>query len=76
MRLSLMIRRPFLQDFRVFISNRTDHNRGRTLYGKTSIHPSIPVVPLIDSGLMTPTMKIRRDRVVAQYKEQIDNLFK
>ncbi|KAB2623340.1 acyl-activating enzyme 16 [Pyrus ussuriensis x Pyrus communis] len=30
----------------------------------------------IDSGLMTPTMKIRRDRVVAQYKEQIDNLFK
>ncbi|KAK9933008.1 hypothetical protein M0R45_020222 [Rubus argutus] len=24
----------------------------------------------IDSGLMTPTMKIRRDKVVAQYKEQ------
>ncbi|PQQ15988.1 putative acyl-activating enzyme 16 chloroplastic isoform X2 [Prunus yedoensis var. nudiflora] len=30
----------------------------------------------IDSGLMTPTMKIRRDRVVAQYKEQIENLYK
>ncbi|KAK9933009.1 hypothetical protein M0R45_020223 [Rubus argutus] len=30
----------------------------------------------IDSGLMTPTMKIRRDKVVARYKEQIDNLFK
>ncbi|CAL2227710.1 unnamed protein product [Prunus armeniaca] len=30
----------------------------------------------IDSGLMTPTMKIRRDRIVAQYKDQIDNLFK
>ncbi|KAJ7957268.1 Long chain acyl-CoA synthetase [Quillaja saponaria] len=30
----------------------------------------------IDSGLMTPTMKIRRDRVVAQYKEQLDNLYK
>ncbi|KAK9933011.1 hypothetical protein M0R45_020225 [Rubus argutus] len=30
----------------------------------------------IDSGLMTPTMKIRRNRVVARYKEQIDNLFK
>ncbi|PQM37085.1 putative acyl-activating enzyme 16 chloroplastic isoform X1 [Prunus yedoensis var. nudiflora] len=30
----------------------------------------------IDSGLMTSTMKIRRDRVVAQYKEQIENLYK
>ncbi|XP_027339955.1 probable acyl-activating enzyme 16, chloroplastic isoform X2 [Abrus precatorius] len=30
----------------------------------------------IDNGLMTPTMKIRRDRVVAQYREQIDNLYK
>ncbi|XP_039017801.1 probable acyl-activating enzyme 16, chloroplastic [Hibiscus syriacus] len=30
----------------------------------------------IDSGLMTPTMKIRRDRVVTQYKEEIANLFK
>ncbi|XP_061993080.1 probable acyl-activating enzyme 16, chloroplastic isoform X1 [Rosa rugosa] len=30
----------------------------------------------IDNGLMTLTMKIRRDRVVARYKEQIDNLFK
>ncbi|XP_008222738.1 PREDICTED: probable acyl-activating enzyme 16, chloroplastic isoform X1 [Prunus mume] len=30
----------------------------------------------IDSGFMTPTMKIRRDRVVAQYKEQIENLYK
>jgi long-subunit acyl-CoA synthetase (AMP-forming) len=29
----------------------------------------------IDSGLMTPTMKIRRDKVVAQYKEQIDELY-
>ncbi|XP_022733933.1 probable acyl-activating enzyme 16, chloroplastic [Durio zibethinus] len=30
----------------------------------------------IESGLLTPTMKIRRDRVVAQYKEEIANLFK
>lgn len=30
----------------------------------------------IDSGLMTPTMKIRRDRVVSLYKEQIDNMYK
>ncbi|TKY59949.1 acyl-activating enzyme 16 [Spatholobus suberectus] len=30
----------------------------------------------IDNGLMTPTLKIRRDRVVAQYGEQIDNLYK
>ncbi|CAL5395814.1 unnamed protein product [Camellia sinensis] len=30
----------------------------------------------IDNGLMTPTMKIRRDKVTAQYKEQIDNLYK
>ncbi|KAK7359312.1 hypothetical protein VNO77_01267 [Canavalia gladiata] len=30
----------------------------------------------IDNGLMTPTMKIRRDRVAAQYKVQIDNLYK
>ncbi|KAE8732128.1 putative acyl-activating enzyme 16 [Hibiscus syriacus] len=29
----------------------------------------------IESGLLTPTMKIRRDRVVAQYKEEIANLF-
>ncbi|OIW21261.1 hypothetical protein TanjilG_31374 [Lupinus angustifolius] len=30
----------------------------------------------IDNGLMTPTMKIRRDKVVTQYRDQIDNLFK
>ncbi|KAI7981036.1 hypothetical protein LOK49_Contig77G00012 [Camellia lanceoleosa] len=30
----------------------------------------------IDNGLMTPTMKIRRDKVAAQYKGQIDNLYK
>ncbi|XP_011045809.1 PREDICTED: probable acyl-activating enzyme 16, chloroplastic [Populus euphratica] len=30
----------------------------------------------IDSGLMTPTMKIRRDKVVALYEEQIANLYK
>ncbi|GAY53579.1 hypothetical protein CUMW_150140 [Citrus unshiu] len=30
----------------------------------------------IDSGLMTPTMKIRRDRVAAQFKEEIENLYK
>ncbi|GLU10211.1 hypothetical protein SLE2022_270310 [Rubroshorea leprosula] len=30
----------------------------------------------IESGLMTPTMKIRRDRVAAQYKEEIANLYK
>ncbi|KAK6255264.1 hypothetical protein SCA6_016569 [Theobroma cacao] len=30
----------------------------------------------IDGGLMTPTMKIRRDKVVAQYKEEIANLYK
>ncbi|KAF3456654.1 hypothetical protein FNV43_RR01308 [Rhamnella rubrinervis] len=30
----------------------------------------------IDSGLMTPTMKIRRDRVVALYEEQINDLYK
>ncbi|KAL9411397.1 hypothetical protein AB3S75_045066 [Citrus x aurantiifolia] len=30
----------------------------------------------IDSGLMTPTMKIRRDRVAAQFQEEIENLYK
>ncbi|KAJ6370183.1 hypothetical protein OIU76_028456 [Salix suchowensis] len=30
----------------------------------------------IDGGLMTPTMKIRRDKVVALYEEQIANLYK
>ncbi|XP_024633454.1 probable acyl-activating enzyme 16, chloroplastic isoform X2 [Medicago truncatula] len=30
----------------------------------------------IDNGLMTPTMKVRRDRVVAQYRDQIENLYK
>ncbi|XVE84664.1 hypothetical protein DITRI_Ditri17bG0031300 [Diplodiscus trichospermus] len=30
----------------------------------------------IESGLLTPTMKIRRDRVVAQYKEEIAELYK
>ncbi|KAF9606187.1 hypothetical protein IFM89_023642 [Coptis chinensis] len=30
----------------------------------------------IDSGLMTPTMKIRRDRVVARYSDQISSLYK
>ncbi|KAK8579414.1 hypothetical protein V6N13_142622 [Hibiscus sabdariffa] len=30
----------------------------------------------IESGLLTPTMKIRRDRVLAQYKEEIAELYK
>ncbi|XP_043710002.1 probable acyl-activating enzyme 16, chloroplastic [Telopea speciosissima] len=30
----------------------------------------------IDSGLMTPTMKIRRDKVVAKYIDQIGELYK
>ncbi|XP_050879372.1 probable acyl-activating enzyme 16, chloroplastic isoform X1 [Lathyrus oleraceus] len=30
----------------------------------------------IDNGLMTPTMKIRRDRIMAQYKDQIENIYK
>ncbi|GAU42081.1 hypothetical protein TSUD_326580 [Trifolium subterraneum] len=30
----------------------------------------------IDNGLMTPTMKVRRDRVMAQYRDQIENLYK
>ncbi|KAF5189369.1 Long-chain-fatty-acid--coa ligase [Thalictrum thalictroides] len=30
----------------------------------------------IDGGLMTPTMKIRRDRVLARYSDQIASLFK
>ncbi|KAF9663502.1 hypothetical protein SADUNF_Sadunf17G0057200 [Salix dunnii] len=30
----------------------------------------------IDGGLLTPTMKIRRDKVVALYEEQIANLYK
>ncbi|XP_019179885.1 PREDICTED: probable acyl-activating enzyme 16, chloroplastic isoform X2 [Ipomoea nil] len=30
----------------------------------------------IDNGLLTPTMKVKRDRVADLYKEQIDNLYK
>ncbi|WVZ61259.1 hypothetical protein U9M48_011162 [Paspalum notatum var. saurae] len=30
----------------------------------------------IDNGLMTPTMKIRRDKVTAKYQREIDELFK
>ncbi|KAL4561081.1 hypothetical protein LXL04_033243 [Taraxacum kok-saghyz] len=30
----------------------------------------------IDSGMMTATMKIRRNKVVEQYKQQIDDLYK
>ncbi|WJX33357.1 Long-chain-fatty-acid--[acyl-carrier-protein] ligase AEE15, chloroplastic, variant 2 [Trifolium repens] len=30
----------------------------------------------IDNGLMTPTMKVRRDRVMAQYRDRIENLYK
>lgn len=30
----------------------------------------------IDNGLMTPTMKIRRDKVAERYKEQIANFYK
>lgn len=29
----------------------------------------------IDNGLMTPTMKIRRDKVVAKYKDEISQLY-
>ncbi|XP_010450111.1 PREDICTED: long-chain-fatty-acid--[acyl-carrier-protein] ligase AEE15, chloroplastic-like [Camelina sativa] len=29
----------------------------------------------IDNGLMTPTMKVRRDKVVAKYKDEIDQLY-
>ena len=40
-------------------------------------HSLLLLAPLqIDSGLMTPTMKIRRDRVVSLYQAQIDNLYK
>lgn len=78
-----------MQDFKLFISNWTGFNCRRTLYGKLSMSACTFVWPCrcnsssdysfflqIDSGLMTPTMKIRRDKVVARYKEQIDNLFK
>ncbi|WJX33361.1 Long-chain-fatty-acid--[acyl-carrier-protein] ligase AEE15, chloroplastic, variant 2 [Trifolium repens] len=30
----------------------------------------------VDNELMTPTMKVRRDRVMAQYRDQIENLYK
>ncbi|KAG6575211.1 putative acyl-activating enzyme 16, chloroplastic, partial [Cucurbita argyrosperma subsp. sororia] len=30
----------------------------------------------IDNGLMTPTMKVRRDKVAGYYKKEIENLFK
>lgn len=30
----------------------------------------------IDTGLMTPTMKIRRDKVAERYKEQIAKLYR
>ncbi|XP_010527443.1 PREDICTED: probable acyl-activating enzyme 16, chloroplastic isoform X2 [Tarenaya hassleriana] len=30
----------------------------------------------VDNGLMTPTMKIRRDKVVDKYKDEIANLYK
>ncbi|XP_023548745.1 probable acyl-activating enzyme 16, chloroplastic isoform X1 [Cucurbita pepo subsp. pepo] len=30
----------------------------------------------IDNGLMTPTMKVRRDKVAGYYKNEIENLFK
>ncbi|CAI9117553.1 OLC1v1018955C1 [Oldenlandia corymbosa var. corymbosa] len=30
----------------------------------------------IDDGLMTPTMKIKRDKVVAKYQKEIQNLYK
>lgn len=30
----------------------------------------------IDSGLLTPTMKIKREKIAALYKEQIENLYK
>ncbi|XP_022147167.1 probable acyl-activating enzyme 16, chloroplastic [Momordica charantia] len=30
----------------------------------------------IENGLLTPTLKVRRDKVAAHYKKQIDNLFK
>ncbi|XP_027165716.1 probable acyl-activating enzyme 16, chloroplastic [Coffea eugenioides] len=30
----------------------------------------------IDAGLMTPTMKVKRDKVVAEYQEQIQNIYK
>lgn len=73
----------------MFISNWTNLDCGRALYGKYQcLHPIHQVVDLtgwliydtillqIDSGLMTPTMKIRRDKVVDQYKEQIEELYK
>ncbi|GAB2227863.1 hypothetical protein Drorol1_Dr00009690 [Drosera rotundifolia] len=30
----------------------------------------------VDNGLMTPTLKVRRDRLAARYAEEIDKLFK
>ncbi|XP_073284112.1 probable acyl-activating enzyme 16, chloroplastic isoform X1 [Primulina huaijiensis] len=51
---------------------------------KWTAHCSFQVGPIlvidepftIDMGLMTPTMKIRREKVVSLYEEQINNLYK
>lgn len=72
-RTSLDRRRPFhgkyLQSFLIAVLLIQDSFKTllRELFNDTTMQ--------IDNGLMTPTMKIRRDMVVAKYKEEIDQLY-
>ncbi|XP_024022399.1 probable acyl-activating enzyme 16, chloroplastic isoform X3 [Morus notabilis] len=81
---------PLAKEFSIIDGNATDLSKDKLttlLYEELrkwtsecsfQIGPILVVDELftIDSGLMTPTMKIRRDKVMDLYKEQIDNLYK
>ncbi|CAI0397639.1 unnamed protein product, partial [Linum tenue] len=55
-----------------------DELRSRTAACSFQIGPILVVDEpfTIDNGMMTPTMKIRRDKVAAKYKQQIADLYK
>ncbi|KAF9613420.1 hypothetical protein IFM89_008250, partial [Coptis chinensis] len=66
--LVLVVEEPFMVNFNRGVVCLCLHLVSFSIFGNGYI---ILADLQIDSGLMTPTMKIKRDRVVAQYSDQI-----
>ncbi|KAF9605441.1 hypothetical protein IFM89_017460 [Coptis chinensis] len=69
----LIVEEPFMLNFNWDIVLCCLHLVSFSIFGNGYI---ILADLQIDSGLMTPTMKIRRDRVVPRYSDQISSLHK
>ncbi|KAH1129635.1 hypothetical protein J1N35_001013 [Gossypium stocksii] len=65
-----------LEEVEVKMKNRRKTADGYERWMMKAANNGVASFGEIDSGLMTPTMKIRRDQVVAKHKEEITNLYK